>query len=167
LIKRVALVIAATAGLWVGWQWLFPSDEAQIAAVLERIADGVSNDAEQGGVGRLARAAALANEFAVDVTVDAGPPFERITGREAIVAVVARRAGSTRNLTVTFPDVAIAVAPDRQSATAVVTAEARFDDGETRGMDARELELAFMRQENTWVISAVTVVRPLERLDGR
>jgi hypothetical protein len=63
--------------------------------------------------------------------------------------------------------VAIAIAPDRQSATAVVTAEARFDDGGTRSMDARELELAFTRQEGTWVISAVTVVRPLERLDGR
>lgn len=167
MIKHVALVFAAAAGLWVGWQWLFPSDEAQIAAVLERIADGVSGGAEQGSVGRLARAAALANEFAADVTVDAGPPFERITGREAIVAVVARRAGTARNLTVTFPDVAIAIAPDRQSATAVVTAEARFDDGGTRSMDARELELAFTRQESTWVISAVAVVRPLERLDGR
>jgi hypothetical protein len=167
LIRHVALVIAAAASLWVGWQWLFPSDEAQIAAVLERIADGVSSGEEQGGVGRLARAAALANEFASDVTVEAGPPFERITGREAIIAVVARRAGAARNLTVTFPDVAIAVAPDRQSATAVVTAEARFDEGGTRGIDARELELVFTRHEDTWVISAVTVVRPLERLDGR
>jgi hypothetical protein len=167
LIKHVALVIAAAAGLWVGWQWLFPSDEAQIAAVLERIADGVSGGAEQGGVSRLARVASLGKDFAADVTVDAGPPFERITGRQTIVAAVARRAGTARNLTVTFPDVAIAVAPGRQSATAVVTAEARFDDGGTRSMDARELELAFTRQEGTWVISAVTVVRPLERLDGR
>jgi hypothetical protein len=151
----------------MGWQWLFPSDEAQIAALLERIADGVSGGAEEGSMGRLARAASLRDEFAPDVTVDAGPPFQRIKGREAIIALAARTGGAVRNLTISFPDVAIAVASDRQSATAVVTAEARFDEDGGRGIDARELELAFTRLEGDWVISVVTLVRPIERLDGR
>jgi hypothetical protein len=167
LTRNFVLAIAAAAGLWFGWQWFYPSDEAQIVALLERVADGVSSAAEQGDVGRLARAAALRHEFAADVTVDAGPPFQRITGREAIIAAAARTAGTVRNLSIAFPDVAVAVASDRQSATAVVTAEARFDDGGGRGLDARELEIAFTRPDDNWVISAVTLVRPLDRLDGR
>ena len=165
--KRLVLAVAAAAGLWFGWQWAFPNDEAQIAAVLERIADGVSGGADEGSMARLARASSLRNEFAPDVIVDAGPPFQRITGRDAIIAVVARTRGSVRNLAITFPDMAIAVASDRQSATAVVTAEARFDEPGGQGIDARELELAFTRHEGQWVISAVTLVRPLDRLDGR
>jgi hypothetical protein len=164
LIRRVALVVAALAGLWIGWHWLFPGDEAQIVAVLDRIADGVSSGAEEGDMGRLARAASLRHEFAPDVTVDAGPPFQRLTGREAIIGAAARTAGVARNLSITFPDVSIAVAADRQSATAVVTAEARFDDVGGPGLDARELELAFTRHEGHWVISAVTLVAPLQRL---
>jgi len=167
LSRHLALAVAAAAGLWFGWQWFFPSDEAQIVAVLERIADGVSSGAEEGDIGRLARAASLRDAFAPDVTVDAGPPFQRITGREAIIGAAARTTGSVRNLAITFPDVALTVASDRQSATAVVTAEARFDEGGRRGLDARELELAFTRDEGHWVVSAVTLVRPLNRLDGR
>lgn len=165
--KRLVLAVAAAAGLWVGWQWAFPNDEAQIAVVLERLADGMSGGAEEGSVARLARASSLRNEFAPDAIVDAGPPLQRITGRDAIVAVAARTRGSVGKLAITFPDVAIAVASDRQSATAVVTAEARFDKPGGRGVDARELDLAFSRYEGRWVISAVTLVRPLDRLDGR
>jgi hypothetical protein len=98
LIRRVALVVAALAGLWIGWHWLVPGDEAQIVAVLDRIADGVSSGAEEGDMARLARAASLRHEFAPDVTVDAGPPFQRLTGREAIIGAAARTAGVVRNL---------------------------------------------------------------------
>jgi hypothetical protein len=164
LIRTLAIAIAAGAGLWCGWQWLFPSDEAQIVAVLERVADAVSSGDADGDLGRLARAAALGNEFAPDVTVDAGPPFHRIRGREAIIGAAARTRGNVRRLEIAFPDVTIAVAPDMHTATAVVTAEVRFDAGEGRGIDARELELEFTRHEGNWVISAITLVQPLQRL---
>jgi len=164
LIRNLAIVVAVAAVPWFGWQWFFPSDEARIVAVLERIAEGVSTGAAEGDVGRLARAASLRNEFAPDITVDAGPPFQRIRGREAIIGAAARTSGSVRNLQITFPDVAITVAPDRQSATALVTAEARFDDGGGPGIDARELELEFTRTDDHWVISAVTLVQALQRL---
>ena len=164
MIRNLIIVVAVAASLWFGWQWLFPSDEARIVSVLERIADGVSSGADEGNMGRLARAASLRNEFAPDVTVDAGPPFQRIRGRDAIVGVAARTSDTVRNLEITFPDVAITVAPDRQSATAVVTAEARFDEGGGPGIDARELELEFTRMDDDWVISAVTLVQALQRL---
>lgn len=165
---RLLTVVVLIPALYFGWLWLFPSDEAQITAVLEDIADGIArNDAGEGGgtLGAVARAAALQEHFALDAVVEAGAPFQRLSGRQAIVAAAARVSVAVPNLEVSFPDVAIAVADDRQTATAVVTAEARFNDAGRRVMDARELEMAFSRLEGRWVISMVTLIQPLERLD--
>jgi hypothetical protein len=164
LIRSLVITAIAAVAMFLGWHWLFPSDEAQIVAVLERVAESVSSGADDNDVGRLARAASLGREVAPDVTVDAGPPFGRLAGREAVIGAAARTGGRVRNLQITFPDVSIAVASDRQSATAVVIAEARFDDGGARSLDARELELGFTRRDGQWVISAITLVEGLQRL---
>jgi hypothetical protein len=163
LIKNFVIVGAVAAGLWFGWQWLFPSDEAQIVALLERVAGAVSSGAGEGDVGRLARAASLRDELAPDVTVNA-PEFQWTKGREALIAAAAGMTGRVSHLTITFPEVAITITPNRQSAAALVTARAQFDQGGGREIDARELELEFTRHEGNWVISAVTLVQPLQRL---
>jgi hypothetical protein len=164
LIKPLIVTAVAAAVLWFGWHWIFPSDEAQIVAVLERIATGISSAADEGDVGRIARAASLRDDLAPDVTVEAGAPLRRLTGRDAVIGAAATTSGRVRNLTVTFPDVSVAVAPDGQSATAVVTAEVRFDAREGRSIDARELELEFSRADGQWVISSIVVVETLKRL---
>jgi hypothetical protein len=169
LIQRAVILAVIAASLWFGWRWMFPDDEAQIKAVLARIAEGLGGDTGSNGeVGRIARAASLRNEFAPDVTIDAGAPLQRLTGRDSIIGAAARMNSTVRNLEIQFPDVSVHVDPDRQTATATVTAEARFEDrAGIRVIDARELEVGFKRIDGNWVISAVTVMRPLERLDGR
>ena len=167
--RRVLLLAVIVAALWFGWRWLFPNDETQITSVLERISEGVGGseggDGRGGGIDAIARAASLRSEFAPDVTVDAGPPFERITGRDALIGAAARVNGTTRGLEIRFPDVTITVAPDRRSAIVIATAEARFDDpAGGRSFDARELEIRFTRLEGEWVIAAVTLMQPLQRL---
>jgi hypothetical protein len=171
LIQRAIVLTLIVGGLWLGWRWYFPNDEAQIGAVLRRIAAAVGSAEEtggaanSGGVQALARAASLRSELAVNVTVDAGPPFQRLTGRDAVIGAAARVNGTARNLELRFPDVAITVSADRTSATAMVTAEARFDEpGGGRALDARELEIGFTRPEGNWVVTTVTVMQPLERL---
>lgn len=160
------LAVVLVAG-WTAWQWAFPSDEAQIEAVLERIAENLAGGAAEAEVARLARAASLRHEFAPDVVIDAGEPLQRINGREALVGMAARLHGTVRNLEVRFHDLAIVVAPDRQAATATVTAEARFDDGAGRGIEARDLAMTFTRVDGDWVVASVSLIRALERLDGR
>jgi hypothetical protein len=161
--KAIVLVLVG-AGLWAGWRLLFPSDEAQIRALLDRVGDTLSSAASEGDVARLARVASLREELAPNVTVDAGPPFKRVTGREALIGALARMRGTLRNVEVTFPDVSVAVAPDRQTAVAVVAAEAQFEDAGGRRNDARELDVEFARTDGRWVIAAVTGVSPLRRL---
>ena len=143
---------------------MFPNDESQIRALLTRVADAVGGSGEGGNIEVLAQVAALQNDLAVDATVDAGEPFQRLTGRQAIVSAAAKIRVAVRNLEIRFPEGSVDIADDRQHATALVTAEARFDDEQGRGMDARELEMSFTRADGKWVISSVTLVQPLKRL---
>lgn len=164
---RAVLVVGLAIGAWFAWAWLFPSDEAQIRGVLERIAEGVSGAGAgegEGGLDRLARLAALQEEFAPDAAIDAGPPFGRVNGRQAIVAAAARVGGAARRVELTFPDVAITVADDRESAEAVVTAQAEYDaNAGGRVVDARELDLRFARVDGRWVINGVVLIDTLTR----
>ena len=165
-IRLIALLAALAGAVTYGWRWLFPDDEAQIHALLERIADGVGGSGGEGDVTRLQRAASVGDEFDADVTVDAGAPFEKLRGRDAIIGTAARVNVAVRNLDVSFTDVTIQVDPAGGRATANLTAEARFDEaGSGRGVDARELAVAFTRSNGSWVVSAVTLVPTLRRID--
>lgn len=160
------IVVLAVAAAVYGWRWAFPDDAAQIGAVLERMATIVEGADRDDQVGRLARAARLGRELAPDVQVDAGPPFRALRGRDAVMAAVSRLPTMARQLEIRFPDKSITVAPDRHSAVAMVTAEARFiaANGE-RGIDARELEIAFTRLDGQWVVAGVTHLEALQRPD--
>lgn len=166
--RRAVVLIVIIASAWAGWRFLFPGDEAQIRAVLERVSETVSGDVSDGDVARLARAASLRDELAPNVVVDAGPPYGRVTGRDAIIGAVARARGTARALDLAFPEVSIAVASDRQTAVAVVTAEARVTDARGRHVEVRELEIEFARADGRadgkWMIAAVTAVSPLRRV---
>jgi hypothetical protein len=165
LTRRVIAAALLIPACWFAWQWMFPSDEAQIRQLLTRVADAIGNDGtDAGNIEGLAQVAALQNDFAVDATVDAGEPFQRLTGRQAIVSAAAKIRVAVRNLEIRFPDVSVDVAEGGEHATALVTAEARFDDDGGRGIDARELEMSFTRVDGRWVIASVTLVQPLKRL---
>ena len=162
--RILILLLALVAAGFGAWRYVFPSDEARIRAVLHRVAEAATAGAAEGNVARLTRAAAIREDLAPDVTVDAGAPVPRLNGREAVVGAAARMGGIVRNLEITFPDISVAVASDQQSAVAVVTAEAHFDGSDGRRFEARELEIDFERVDGNWVISAVTVISPIRRL---
>jgi hypothetical protein len=175
--RRLLVIVALAAAVWFGWQRLFPSDTAQIEALFGRVAESLTNeDASEdatgagraGGLEALARVAALQNEFTVDATVDGGAPFQRLAGRQAIVAAAARVRAGVRNLAVRFPDIAMEFGDNRDEAHAQVTAEARFDEESgVRATDIRELQVTLVRIDGEWKIKSVTATSPLERLDER
>jgi hypothetical protein len=167
---RLIVLVAGVAAIgWYGWQWMFPDDEAAIRAVLRRIEEGVSaaGGAGTGNMDRLARAASLRHELAPDITVDAGPPFQRLTGREAIIGAAASVSGSTRDLQVRFDDVEITLDPSGERAEVTLTAEARTSDSADGGFDSRELEVIFRRLDDRWVVANVTLIRALKPMGER
>jgi hypothetical protein len=168
-VQRLIAIALAVAALWFGWRWLFPNDEAKIRAVLERIADAVgSGAAEEGEVARIARAASIRNQLDPQISVDAGPPFSQMRGRDTLIGAVARLNSTVRDLEVQFDDVQVSVAPDRATARVYMTAEAHFRDGAGGpGIEARELDVVFRRLEGDWVVSEVALVRTLEPVTPR
>lgn len=164
--QRLLLVVVGLAVLWFGYRRLFPDDEARIRAVLEQIADAVGSGAgDESDVSRLARAGSMRNHLEPQITVDAGPPFSRMIGRDTIVGTVARLRGSVDDLEVEFDDVQVAIGPDHTTARVYLTAEARYRDGSgARGLEARELDLTFRKLEDKWVVASIALVRTLEPL---
>jgi SnoaL-like domain len=161
-----AAVIAAAG--WYGWRWFFPDDEALIRAVLTRIEENVGGNHQDGEVGRLARAASLRAEFDQHITIDAGPPFSTLSGRDAVIGAAARLNTSVPDVELRFVDVQVSMAPDRASANVYMTAEATFR--EARGgqaLEARELDVTFRKADGAWVISNVNLVRTLEPVNPR
>ena len=168
MIQRVIVAGVTLAALWFGYRWLFPNDQAQLRAVLARISAAVGGGAEgEGEVARIARAASLRNELDPQITVDAGPGFSSIKGRDTLIGTVARFNSTARDVEVSFVDVAITVSADRSSAQATMTAEARFTGQSGRGLEARELDVTFRRLDGDWVVSNVTLVRTLAPITPR
>ena len=166
--QRLIVLIAVVATAWFGWRYLFPSDEAQIRSALERIADAVGSDGERGAVAHIARAASMRNELDPEIVVEAGPPFSRMTGRDAVVGAVARLNATLPDLEVDLSDVQVTVAPDRTTARGSLTVDAQFrDERGERVRDARELELTFRRLDGDWVVTQVTLVRALTPVTPR
>ena len=166
-IRHLGFIALAAAALYFGWRWWFPSDEAQIHAVLDRIAEGIGSGASDGEVGRLARAAGLRNDLDPNVVIEAGEPFARLTGRDTAIGMAARLNSTARNLEVDFEDVEITVHDGRTTADVSLSAIARFDEGGGRGLDARELNVIFKRLDGRWVVAEVTLVRALQPIGGR
>lgn len=159
---RLLLLAALSAAAWFGWRWIFPDDETRIRAVLDRIAGTVSGGIEESEVGRLARAASIRNALDPEITVDAGPPFSQLAGRDTILASVARFTSTARDLTVSFDDVAVRVSPERTTANVHLTALARFRGAAgDRELEARELDVTFRRRDGDWVVASVTLVPTL------
>jgi hypothetical protein len=91
MVRRIVPIVVAAPALWFGYRWLFPGDEAQIRGVLARIADAVSSgEGQDGQVSRLARVAGVRNHLDPQISVDAGAPFNRMTGRDTIIGTIAR-----------------------------------------------------------------------------
>lgn len=165
--RRIAIIAAVLGLLVFGWRSLFPSDEAQIRAVLARVADGLSAPVEGGrALAIAARVAALQQEFSTDVVVEAGAPLQRLVGRQEVISAIGRLSVSVYQLEVRFPEIAVTIRDEDPTATAIVTAEAHFNQtGGERTFEARELEMTFTRNDDRWVIASVTLIQPLERLD--
>ena len=168
MIARAVMIALIVAGAWFGWRWLFPSDEAQIHAVLDRIAEAVGTGAQEGEIERLARAASLRNHLDAGITVDAGPPFKDLSGRDVIIGTVSRLNSTIRDLEIRFVDVQISIPPDRSTANVYMTAEARFRGPQDEpSLEARELDVLFRKIEGNWVVSEVAFVRTLEPVTPR
>lgn len=161
---QVAILLAL--GFWL-WTIFFPSPEKVIRKQLNHLAADVSFSQSDGSLTKLtglAGAANISDFFSTNVEVNVDiPGHEQHTfaGRDEITqaALVARQ--QTTYLKVKFPDINVTVAPDKQSATADVTAEVNAA-GETDPF-VQELKISFAKTEGHWLISQIDTVRTISQ----
>ncbi len=148
---------------YFAYGWLFPSDERLIRAALNDLAATVSQSGGE-GLAQMARAAKLGQLFTEDVVVQLGPGFAPIRGRDTIMALAAKAQVPGEGFTVRFVDVTVAVDASGLAATADLTATVQGRSlGDLQAIDAKELEIAFRKVGQDWLIERVTGVNAIER----
>jgi hypothetical protein len=166
VVRVVQLALLATALFWL-WTIFFPSPQKVIRKQLTRLATDVSFSKSDGSLTKLAglaEASDLSGFFSTNVEVNVDTPGHEqhaFAGRDEITqaALLARQETST--LSVKFPDIAVTVAPDKQSATADVTVEVNAagisDDF------VQELKISFEKSNRQWLIQKVETVRTISQ----
>jgi hypothetical protein len=158
-IALMALVVAASVGAYLWWF----SPERQIRRVLAGVAEGFTHDAPATGLSAVSAAAGLQPYFAADVTIEPGPPFGVVRGRDSVLAAAARLRSSTPAFRVEFVDVQINLSSDAQSAAVGCTAMATLQDrAGQETVDAREVMITMNMVDGRWVITRARGVEVLE-----
>jgi hypothetical protein len=160
-LRLVLLAAAVAMGLWL-WTILFPSPEKIIRQRLTRLAADVSFRPGQNLLLAANRAEQVADFFSTNVEVTVNVPGHSrqiLASRSDILQAVAAARQQVRGLQVEFLDVAVTVAPDKQSAVAELTARARIT-GEQE-LTVQELKFTFQKIGGEWLITRVETVRTL------
>ena len=161
LLRLVLLAALVALGVWL-WFVLFPGPEKVIHQRLIKLARTASFAPGEGNLSKLAAVESVASYFATNVEVDINVPGRvqhTLLGRAEIRQAALGARERLRGLQVTFPDVTVTVAPDKQSAVADVTIEVHIaGDSDTV---VQEMKFTFQKTEDGWLIRRVETVQTL------
>jgi hypothetical protein len=156
------IALVAAVGLWL-WGVLFPNPDRAVRKRLAETARAASFASGQSYFSRLSSAQRLADYFATNVEVNLDIPghHERQwAGREEILQAALGARTTLNSLNVTFPDVTLIIGPDKESATADLTAEARIS-GES-DLFVEEMKFTLRKFGGQWLITRVQTVQTLQ-----
>ena len=166
IVFRIVLLAAlAAAGFWL-WTILFPSPGKIIRRQLNAVAKCASFAADEGTLARMADAESLAGYFSTNVEVNINireGDRQDFVGRDQITQAALAARSAVSSLSVKFLDVAVTVAPDKQSAVADFTVEARVS-GEP-DLIVQEMKFTLQKISGHWLITRVETVRTLSILN--
>jgi hypothetical protein len=160
--RLVGMALLVVAVVWL-WGVVFPSADKVIRKRLEETARAASFAHGQSYFSRLASAQRLADFFAPNVQIDIDIPGHqerRFSGREEILQGALSARATLDSVKVTFADISLNIEPDKQSATADLTAEARLSGDPDP--DVQELKFILRKFDNQWLISRVQTVQILQ-----
>jgi hypothetical protein len=158
---RGILVVGLAALAFWGWGVLHPGPEAIIRKRLLELARAVSKTPDQGNFAMAANALNLPDYFSRDVElmVDFGGRPQQFSGRDELIAAASAVRSTVSSLSVSFPDIKVTLAPDRESAVVNLTAEGRVK-GE-KDLYVQEMKVLFKKIEGEWRITRVETVKTL------
>jgi hypothetical protein len=151
--------VVAALCVWIGLT-LFPSPQKVIRKNLQHLARSVSFSPTEGALARLAHAQNLADFFSTNVEVNLDIPGHggrRFADRDEIVQAALAARSAMNALTVEFPNIAINLGPDKQTASAELTMSARVSD--ERDTIVQEMKFTLEKINGQWLITRVQTVR--------
>jgi hypothetical protein len=159
----VVVLVLLGAWLWTIW---FPSPQKIIHQRLEAVAKCVSFTPGEGVLVKLAGAQNLAGYFATNAEINveaSGHDKIIISGRNEITQAALSARSAFGSLKVKFLEVSVTVAPDRQSASVNLTADADISD--QRDAFVQEIRILLRRIDGEWLITRVETLRTVSILD--
>lgn len=165
MVKRIVyLVLLIVAGVlaYFGYQKFFPSEEKRIRLLLTDVAEVASFPANEKPLNRLASANRLAGFFSANAEINVQLPVEgsrTIQGRDEILQVALAARSRLSGVRVEFLDTIVTLDPEKQSATAELTA--KITQSGQRDFGVQELKFQLKKIDGTWRITRVDTVRTL------
>jgi hypothetical protein len=160
-LSRVILAgVLVALGYW-GWRVFFPSPEAVIRKRLGELAKAASFSSSDGLLAKAWNANVLGEFFTpdVEVTVDVPGSQHTISGRDELLQAAVGARTAVGSLSIEFPDIAVSVAPDRNSAIVNLTARGKVSG--QRDFYLQELKLRLTKIKRDWLINQIETVRTL------
>ena len=156
-----AAVVLGALG-YFGYRLVWPTQEDRLRATIDETARIATTPRQEGDLPRLVRIQRLRDYLLEDllVEVEDGPVMG---GREAIVGALAQ-ASATGPVQVRFTDVAVTITAEEREASVRATIEIEHADPRAggAGLDAREVEMRWVRPDASWLLQRAKVVRPLK-----
>jgi hypothetical protein len=155
----ILLIIALGVGVW---QFLFPSPQRAIRRNLTELARCGSVAAVEGPVAQLMNAQKVTTYFTSDVQIMVEVPgmsAHTLEGQDDLLKAATYARQHFPGLQVQFPDVNVAVQPDKTSAVADVAIRGKTPNDS--GFLVQELRLQFRKTGRQWLIQRVETVKTL------
>jgi hypothetical protein len=165
VLRLVLLAALAALGVWL-WTIFFPSPEKIIRRQLDEIAKRASFTANESALARLGAAQSLAGYFSTnaEVHIDTREAGQHdLIGKDQIMQTVVAAQSVLGSMNIKFLDVKLAVAPDKQSATADLTVDANVSN--QPDAIVQEVKITFQKINGQWLITRVETIRVLSFLD--
>jgi hypothetical protein len=156
------IALVAAVGVWL-WGVLFPNPDRVIRKRLAEAARAASFAPGESYFSRLSGARRLSDFCATNVEVNIDIPGHQDrqwNGREEILQAALGARATLNSLNVTFPDVSLIIGPDKESALADLTAEARISGDSD--LFVQEMKFTLSKVGGQWLITRVQTVQTLQ-----
>jgi hypothetical protein len=168
--KSIRIIIAAAVialGIWL-WTVLFPSPEKVIRSRLNDLAETISFKGGEGTISKVYHAQKVPDFFTTNVIITAEVPgygTQTMEGRENLAQAALLSRQKLQSLKVEFVGINITLAPDKQSATANLTA--KITTSQSSDFNPQELNFMLRKEDGKWLIYRVETVNTLTKLNRR
>lgn len=158
--RGVLLAGLVMLSIWA-WQRFFPGPEQAIRKQLTALARAATVAPNEAPLTRIANAQRLASHFTGDaeIAVDLPGRSATLSGKDDVLQAALAARNTLSSLRVQFVDITVAVAGDRRTAVAQLTAKADFP-GETVP-EVEELKVSLRKDDGQWLINRVETVSTL------